>query len=271
MSLGLWICPSFDPVFLQLGPFAIRWYGLAYVASFLWIYWQGKRDIARRVDLRGIDMDDLLFTLAMGVLLGGRIGYMVFYQWPWVSQEPWALFYIWRGGMSFHGGLLGVVVAMVIWTRKNQRNFWLIMDWLLPMVPLSLALGRAANFINGELWGRPTHAAWGLIYPWVDMQPRYPSQLIELCLEGLVLGGLLYFFSRKKRPLAMISALFMLFYAILRGVAEFFRQPDPQIGLHFGLSMGQFGSLIMFACGWYILFWALLKNKNRGDVNTEEC
>lgn len=200
-------------------------------------------------------LDDALFYGALGVILGGRIGYMLFYQFPDLIAHPSNLFKIWQGGMSFHGGFLGVLVAMYFFTKKHPQPWLKIMDFVAPLVPLGLGAGRMGNFINGELWGRPTGSDYGMIFPQVDQLARHPSQLYEFALEGLVMFAVLWWFSRKQRPVGSISALFLILYGSFRFIVEFTREPDAHLGLlGLGLSMGQWLSLPMALIG-FVLFW----------------
>jgi len=202
-------------------------------------------------------LDDALFFGALGVILGGRLGYVVFYQSTYFLQHPLEIFALWQGGMSFHGGFLGVLVAMVFFSRKYHKPWLSIMDFVAPLVPIGLGAGRMGNFINGELWGRTTNASWGMIFPQVDNMARHPSQLYEFALEGIVLFGLLWWYSSKPRPIGAISALFLIGYGSFRFLVEFTREPDSFLGLlSLGMSMGQWLSLPMVLVGIWMLLWA---------------
>jgi len=191
-----------------------------------------------------------LFFGALGVILGGRLGYVVFYQASYFIEHPLEIFYVWQGGMSFHGGFLGVLVAMVFFGRKYQKSWLSIMDFIAPLVPIGLGAGRMGNFINGELWGRATNANWGMIFPRVDNTPRHPSQLYEFGLEGVLLFLILWIYSSKPRETGTVSALFLIGYGSFRFLAEFTRQPDANLGiLSLGMSMGQWLSLPMILVG----------------------
>lgn len=204
-------------------------------------------------------LDDALFYGALGVILGGRIGFVLFYQLESFLQHPLDIFKVWQGGMSFHGGFLGVLIAMLFFKRKYPQPWLKIMDFVAPLVPLGLGAGRLANFINGELWGRPTNSAWGMIFPQVDNLARHPSQLYQFALEGLLLFAVLWWFSRKPRPVGAISALFLIGYGSFRFIAEYAREPDAYLGLlSLGFSMGQWLSLPMIVIG----IWMFLKSKN---------
>jgi phosphatidylglycerol:prolipoprotein diacylglycerol transferase len=255
--------PEINPVAISLGPFAVHWYGLMYVTGFLAFSMLGKWQIKHRSwNNWTLEMlDDALFFGALGVVLGGRIGYVFFYQPAYFFSHPLEIFAVWQGGMSFHGGFLGVLLAMWFFARKYQLNTpknWLkIMDFIAPLVPIGLGAGRMGNFINGELWGRPTDAAYGMIFPKVDAIARHPSQLYEFFLEGLVLFLILWIFAAKPRATGAISALFLIGYGSFRFLVEFTRQPDDYLGLlSLGLSMGQWLSLPMMVLGFWMWFAA---------------
>lgn len=253
------IHPQFDPVAIHLGPLAIRWYGLMYLLGFLAFLFLGHRR-ARQQVLNGwlpADVDDLLFYGVLGVVLGGRLGQVLFYEPGFYFSHPLEILAIWKGGMSFHGGFLGVLVAMALWGRKRGRTFFEVTDFIAPLVPLGLAAGRIGNFINGELWGRvaPADLPWAMVFPQVDDQPRHPSQLYEFAGEGLLLFALLWWYSARPRPRGAVSGAFLLGYGLLRFAAEYFREPDAGIfGHSYVISMGQWLSLPMIAIGLYLLF-----------------
>lgn len=206
-------------------------------------------------------LDDALFYGALGVILGGRIGYILFYQLGSFMQHPLDIFKIWQGGMSFHGGFLGVLIAMYFFNKKHNQPWLKIMDFVAPLVPIGLGAGRMGNFINGELWGRATNSSFGMIFPQVDNIARHPSQLYEFALEGIVFFCILWWFSRKQRPTGAISALFLIGYGSFRFLVEFTRQPDEHLGLlQLGFSMGQWLSLPMILIGVWMWF-AAHKNK----------
>ncbi|MFZ4498188.1 MAG: prolipoprotein diacylglyceryl transferase [Burkholderiales bacterium] len=244
--------PGFDPVALRIGPLAIHWYGLMYVLAFLQFVWLGRRHLARRRDLAlsPVLVDDLMFWGVIGVIFGGRLGYVLFYKPLDFLADPASIVAVWQGGMSFHGGFLGVLLAM-LWLAHRRGLRWLeVTDFIAPLVPLGLALGRVGNFINGELWGRPTEAAWGMVFPLADAVPRHPSQLYQAGLEGLALFLLLWWFARRPRPLGAVSAVFLLGYGTARFAVEFFREPDAHLGLlGLGLSMGQWLCVPMLIAG----------------------
>jgi len=255
----MFVHPQFDPVALQLGPLALRWYGLMYLLGFALIWWFGRYRIDRNpggVWTRN-DLDDVLFYGILGTILGGRLGYVLFYKFGDYLAAPWKVFYVWEGGMSFHGGFLGVVFAM-IWFARSRRKDWLqITDFIAPLVPLGLAAGRMGNFINAELWGRPADLPWAMVFPNVDRVARHPSQLYEFALEGIVLFLILWWFTMKPRPRGAASALFLIGYGAFRFGVEYTREPDSFLGLlAFGFSMGQWLSLPMIVAGAGLLAWA---------------
>ena len=272
------IHPQFDPVAFSIGGeggWPVHWYGLTYLAAFLMFLFVGKYR-AKKMPLLGfkpIELDDILFYGVLGVILGGRLGYVLFYKPAEFLTNPGDIFKVWQGGMSFHGGFLGVLVAMIWYARKTGRNFWEVTDFIAPLVPLGLAAGRLGNFINGELWGRVTdiNAFWAMGFKqaryedeamaptnpqWLEwfnqygVLPRHPSQLYQFALEGLLLFVILWVFAKKQRPVGQISAVFLMGYGAFRFIAEFAREPDAQLGLlGMGLSMGQWLSLPMVLAG----------------------
>jgi phosphatidylglycerol:prolipoprotein diacylglycerol transferase len=254
----MFIYPHINPVAFSLGPIQVHWYGLMYLIGFVsaWLlaHWRMKH---YKLNWTSDQISDLIFYAALGVIIGGRLGYMLFYSFPEFIHAPWSLFKIWEGGMSFHGGLLGVLVALWIFARKYGKPFWEVGDFIAPLVPIGLGAGRIGNFINGELWGRVTDMPWGMIYGHVDDQPRHPSELYEFGLEGVGLFILVWWYARKPRPVGCISAVFLMGYAVCRLIAECFRQPDPQLGyIAFGwLTMGQILSIPMLLLGFW-LWWA---------------
>lgn len=251
--------PSIDPVAFSLGPLKVHWYGLMYLVGFMtaWglAHWRVKH---YHLDWTSEQISDLIFYAAIGVILGGRLGYMLFYGWQQLIENPLSLFKLWEGGMSFHGGLLGVAVALVFFARKFKKSFLNVADFVAPIVPLGLAAGRAGNFINGELWGRPTDLPWAMIFPHSDGLPRHPSQLYELGLEGVVLFIVVWCYAAKPRPVGRVSAVFLIGYALSRLLVECFREPDVQLSyLAFGwLTMGQLLSLPMLLTGIWLWCWA---------------
>lgn len=284
------IQPQFDPVAIHLGPLAVRWYGLMYLVGFILFLVVGRARI-RQPHISGQgwkpqDLDDMLFYGVLGVILGGRLGYVLFYKPDFYFAHPLEIFKVWEGGMSFHGGFLGVIVAMWLFTRRHGHTWLQGTDLIAPMVPLGLAAGRLGNFINGELWGRvtspnlpwammfpqawqedatwlPAHPKealdWGLqaVYQQYHMLPRHPSQLYEFALEGVSLFVILWCYARKARPAGAVSGLFLIGYGLFRFLVEFTREPDNFLGLlALGLSMGQWLSLPMILAGIAMLVWA---------------
>jgi phosphatidylglycerol:prolipoprotein diacylglycerol transferase len=253
----MFVHPDFDPVALQLGPLQIRWYGLMYLLGFAIAWWLGRRRARTTPGWTVQQVDDLVFFSALGVILGGRLGYMLFYKFGDILAEPLSMLRIWEGGMSFHGGLIGVLLTMVLLARKTDKRFFQVTDFLAPLIPPGLGFGRLGNFINGELWGRPTELPWGMVFPRVDELPRHPSQLYQALLEGLVLFVVLWWFSARPRPRMAVSGLFLLGYGCARLLTELFRQPDAHLGfLALGLTMGQWLSLPMAVAGALLLWWA---------------
>ncbi|KAF0836231.1 prolipoprotein diacylglyceryl transferase [Methylovorus glucosotrophus] len=255
------IHPEFDPIAIHIGSFGIHWYGLMYLLGFLSLLWLGKWRIRRNPDSgwKVSDVDDILFYGALGVIIGGRLGYVMFYQPTYFSQHPHEILYLWQGGMSFHGGFLGVLAAMALFARKTGKRWLEIMDFVAPLVPIGLGAGRMGNFINGELWGRATDMPWGMIFPKVDQVVRHPSQLYEFALEGVVLFVILWIYSSKPRPRGTVSALFLIGYGSFRFLAEYTREPDSYLGLlSMGLSMGQWLSAPMVIAG-LVMFYLCRK------------
>jgi phosphatidylglycerol:prolipoprotein diacylglycerol transferase len=256
------IHPQFDPVVVHLGPLAVRWYGLMYLLAFVLVLVLGRYRIRSQPwsGWRVRDLDDMLFLGVLGVVIGGRLGYILFYKLSDYLREPLHVFYVWEGGMSFHGGFLGVILAMLWFARSSGKKWMAVTDFIAPLVPLGLGAGRIGNFINAELWGRPTDVPWAMIFPNIDNLPRHPSQLYEFGLEGLALFALLWWFSRKPRPTGAVSGLFLVGYGALRFAVEFTREPDGFLGLlALDLSMGQWLSLPMALTGVALLAWAYRK------------
>jgi phosphatidylglycerol:prolipoprotein diacylglycerol transferase len=251
--------PQFDPIAFQVGPVAVRWYGLMYLLAFALFVVLGKYR-ARQNLLTGWhprDIDDMLFYGVFGVILGGRLGYVLFYKPLHYLQHPLEVFAIWTGGMSFHGGLIGVLVALWLFARRRHKRWLDVTDFVAPLVPLGLAAGRLGNFINGELWGRPTDGPWAMVFPQVDSLARHPSQLYQFALEGVLLFLILWWYSSRRRPMGATSGLFLLGYGGMRFVAEYAREPDGFLGfLPLGLTMGQWLSLPMMLAGLWLFAWA---------------
>jgi phosphatidylglycerol:prolipoprotein diacylglycerol transferase len=248
--------PHIDPIIFSIGPVAVRWYGLMYVIGFL-LGWYLARRRCRRADspVSAEEVDDLVFNAMLGVIVGGRVGYCLFYSFDTLLEDPLYLFRIWEGGMSFHGGLVGVLVAMWLFGRKRGKTMWQITDFMAPFVPLGLGFGRIGNFINGELWGKETTVPWAFN---VDGRVLHPSQLYEALLEGLLLFVILWVYSSKPRPYRAVSGMFLLFYGIFRFFVEFYRVPDADKGyIAFDwLTMGQILSAPMIIIGAFILYFA---------------
>jgi len=251
--------PEIDPVAISIGPLDIRWYGIMYlvgfVAGFLLLNRRAKRPNSGWTTEQ---VSDLIFYGAMGVILGGRIGYILFYNFSAFLNDPLTLFKVWQGGMSFHGGLLGVMIAVWLFARHTKKSYWDILDYGAPIVPIGLGLGRIGNFIGGELYGRVTDGPWGMVFPTGGELARHPSQLYQATLEGLALFAILWFFSRKPRPRYAVSGLFALFYGIFRFVVEFAREPDAHLGfIAFDwLTMGQLLSVPLILVGVFLLYLA---------------
>ena len=250
--------PQFDPVAFSLGPLSVRWYGLMYLVAFVQFILLGRYRIKTRPGFITVEqLDDLLFYGMLGVIIGGRLGQVLFYEPAYYLSNPLEIFAVWKGGMSFHGGFLGVLLAMTFWGRKN-RLVWLdITDFIAPLVPLGLAAGRLGNFINGELWGRIADASlpWAMIFPQSgSMEPRHPSQLYHIGLEGLLLFVILWFYTAQPRPRGAASGMFLIGYGAFRFITEFFREPDAGIfGQSYTISMGQWLSLPMILIGFGLL------------------
>lgn len=280
------IHPQFDPVLISIGPLAIRWYALSYIVGFMLFLWLGRRRIAQGNTLFTREMlDDFLTWGILGVIIGGRLGYVLFYKFSTYINHPLDIFKVWEGGMSFHGGFLGVLAAMWLFSRKHKISFLKTMDFVAPLVPLGLASGRIGNFINGELWGRVTdiNAFWAMGFPqahyedveaaahnplWAEwlqqyaMLPRHPSQLYQFALEGICLFIVLWIFSKKTRPDGQVASLFLAGYGFFRFLAEFARQPDDYLGLlTLGLSMGQWLSVPMIVLGAIGFVWCGKRGK----------
>ena len=254
--------PAFDPVAISIGPFAVRWYALAYIAGLLLGWWLARRLLeapklwGRPAPFASEALDDLLVYMAAGVVLGGRIGYVLFYNLDWYLAHPLDALMVWHGGMSFHGGLIGSTLAMVLFARRRGLAFLPVFDLVAAVVPIGLFFGRIANFINGELWGRVTDVPWAMVFPAAGPEPRHPSQLYQAGLEGIILFVIMMLLVRAgglKKP-GLVSGTFLACYGVARIIGEFFRQPDVQIGfLAGGLTMGMLLSLPMIAIGLWLI------------------
>jgi len=250
--------PQIDPIIFSVGPLSVRWYGLMYLIGFAFAMWFANRQANKSGSGWTKDeVSDLLFYGMLGVILGGRIGYVLFYQFSYFIENPLYLFRIDQGGMSFHGGTLGVITAIAIFAYKRKKSLLQVGDFVAPLVPVGLLAGRIGNFINGELWGRTTDVPWAMVFPTGGPLARHPSQLYEAFFEGLVLFVILLWFIKRPRPAGSVSGLFLLGYGIFRFCIEYFRQPDAQLGLFADfISMGQILSLPMIIGGLGLLIWA---------------
>ncbi len=263
--------PQIDPVALQLGPLSIHWYGLTYLVGFGLFMWLGALRLKQPpfASLSGArawsrrDVDEILFLGVLGVVLGGRLGYCLFYKPGFYLDHPLEILSVWQGGMSFHGGLMGVIVAMLWFARSRQRPWLEVADFVAPCVPTGLAAGRIGNFINGELWGRVADPAlpWAMVFRGAGDVPRHPSQIYQFLLEGLLLFVLLWWFARRPSARGQVSAVFLMGYGVLRFVAEYFREPDQFLGLlALNLSMGQWLCVPMVLLGVGLWLWAVRNN-----------
>ncbi len=261
------IHPAIDPVALRLGPLAIHWYGLTYLVAFALFLLLGRLRLRHPsfANLQGAsawsarDVEDILFLGVVGVVAGGRIGYCLFYKPAYYLTHPLEVFAVWQGGMSFHGGLLGVIGALAWFSISRKKPFWQVADLVAPCVPTGLAAGRVGNFINGELWGRVADPGlpWAMVFRGAGDMPRHPSQIYQFLLEGLLLFVVLWWYARKPRPQGQVAAVFVLGYGVMRFVAEFFREPDAHLGLlTLGMSMGQWLCLPMIVGGVGLWVWA---------------
>ena len=273
--------PDIDPVMLSLGPVSVHWYGAMYLVGFVAGWWLGRLRARRPGSGWSVQqVDDLLFYIALGVVLGGRLGYSLFYSFETLLQDPLSILRIWQGGMSFHGGLIGVLVAMWLFARRHHKGFFQTTDFIAPLIPIGLGAGRIGNFINGELWGAPSSVPWAMQVPCdrflalcleklqlpagtLMTPPLHPNQLYEAALEGVVMFLLLWLFSARPRPVMAVSGLFLLCYGLFRFAIEFVRMPDAHLGyIAFDwLTMGQLLTLPMLLAG-ATLFWLAYRNSN---------
>lgn len=272
------IHPHINPIALQLGPLAIHWYGLTYLAAFgLFVWLGGKRlhhepfaSVKLPLPWTRRDVEDILFLGVMGVVLGGRIGYCLFYKPGYYLSHPLEVFFVWQGGMSFHGGMLGVIAAMFWYAHSRGRAFFEVMDFVAPCVPTGLAAGRVGNFINGELWGRLCDPSlpWGMVFRGAGDLPRHPSQVYQFLMEGMLLFVLLWVYARKPRARGQVSAAFLFGYGVFRFAAEFFREPDDYLGLlSLGMSMGQWLCVPMIVGGALLWLWFGRQQTRAGLAN----
>jgi len=263
--------PDIDPVAIRIGPLAIRWYSLAYLAGFL-LGWRYVHYLNRRPPrvMETVQIDDLLFWMMLGVVLGGRLGYVLFYNFAFYVHEPLQALAIWRGGMSFHGGLIGVALAAWLFSRRKRLPFLAIGDLVVAAMPIGLLLGRIANFINGELYGRASDLPWAMVFPSGGPEPRHPSQLYEAALEGVAAFVLLFLLAHltriRERP-GLLSGIFLVWYAVARFLVEFVREPDTHLGLIVaGATMGQLLSLPVLAFGLWLIWRACAAERYAGEA-----
>ena len=266
------VYPEIDPIIFALGPLKVRWYSMMYLLGFMAAFWLGRRYAAKLWSpLRADQVEDLIFYGALGAVLGGRVGYVFFYGFERLLQEPlWAL-KVWEGGMSFHGGLLGVLVALVLFAKKIKQPLGLVCDFVAPLAPIGLGLGRLANFINAELYGRETDVAWAMVFP---SDPygltRHPSQLYQFGLEGVLLFVVVWWFSWRQRPAWSVTGLFLIVYGVARYTVEFFREPDASLAFEW-MTRGQLLSLPMILLGLVMLISALARGLEPDSVATAKA
>jgi phosphatidylglycerol:prolipoprotein diacylglycerol transferase len=249
--------PQIDPVIIEIGPLALRWYGLMYLVGFAAAYWLASRRLSR-TNWSKDQLSDLLFWCFMGVIVGGRIGSVLFYNFSNFLADPLYLFRIWEGGMSFHGGCLGVIGAAFLYAKKQGWSFLQVGDFIAPLVPIGLGAGRIGNFINGELWGRVTDVPWAFVFPGAGPDPRHPSQLYQFALEGALLFTLVWLYSAKPRPTGAVGGLFLAGYGVFRFFVEFYREPDAHLSDLYGsvITQGQMLSIPMIIAGVGLIVYA---------------
>lgn len=265
--------PNIDPVAFSIGPLVVHWYGIMYLIGFAAAWFLLKRHTQRlNANWSKDDLADLIFYAAIGVILGGRIGYIFFYNFTAFAENPTMLFKIWQGGMSFHGGFIGVLVAVWIFARRTGRKFFEVGDLVAPVTAVGLGAGRLGNFINGELWGRVTEVPWGMVFPFerAGVLPRHPSQLYQFLLEGVLLFLILWIYSRKPRPTMAVSGMFLLFYGVFRFFVEFFREPDDHLlFVAFNwMTRGQQLCIPMILVG-AALIWLGYRNQNKSSTTPD--
>ncbi|HVZ43432.1 MAG TPA: prolipoprotein diacylglyceryl transferase [Ramlibacter sp.] len=260
--------PQFDPIAFRLGPLAVHWYGITYLVAFglfmllarLRLKHEPFASVTGPGEWAAKDVEDMLFLGVIGVIVGGRLGYCLFYKPDFYLAHPLQIFYVWQGGMSFHGGMLGVILAQLWFAHSRGKPFWQVMDFVAPCVPLGLAMGRVGNFINGELWGRPADPSlpWAMVFPQSgSLVPRHPSQVYQFLMEGVLLFVILWIYARKERRPAQVSAAFLVGYGVFRFAAEYFREPDAFLGiLALDMTMGQWLCVPMILLGVLLWVWA---------------
>ena len=243
--------PEINPDIIRIGPLAVRWYGIMYLIGFTAAYFLVRYQLKRRkISVTIRDIDSLFLFLLSGLVIGARLGYVIFYNPIYYLSNPSEIFAVWHGGMSFHGGLIGSIIAGLLFCRRHKADFWQLADLVIVAAPIGLGLGRLGNFINGELYGRVTDVPWGMVFPEGGPAPRHPSQLYEFLLEGVVLFSVLWFLKNKHLRPGALTSIFLMLYGVFRFFVEFFRQPDPQIGFILGyFTMGQILSSAMILAG----------------------